>query len=242
MTCIIVDDEPLAREEMQALITEVSQIEILGKFSNALTALEFLKGNEADLIFLDIEMPVVTGIEFAGQLPKQSLIIFTTAYSRYALKSYELDAIDYLLKPIEKTRLEKAINKATVYKKLLSENTIKSTVEANTEDFLFIKSDRRHYKINFRDIRFIEGLKDYVVIYTSHQKLITAMNLKTIHQRIPSGIFLRVSKSYVINAAYIDSFDNHTVYLGESEIPLGEAYKKTFFERYSGGSFSPEGE
>lgn len=241
MTCIIVDDEPLAREEMQALITEVSQVEILGKFSNALTALDFLKANEADLIFLDIEMPIVTGLEFAEQLPKQCLVIFTTAYSRYALKSYELDAIDYLLKPIEKTRLEKAINKATVYKKLLSEDTIKSTVEANTDAFLFIKSDRRHYKVNFRDIRFIEGLKDYVVIYTSNQKLITAMNLKTIHQKIPSNIFLRVSKSYVINTDYIDSFDNHTVYIGESEIPLGEVYKKKFFERYSGGSLNPEG-
>ncbi|HMI06371.1 MAG TPA: response regulator transcription factor [Flavobacterium sp.] len=240
MTCIIVDDEPLAREEMQSLINEVSQIEILGKFANAPSALDFLKTNETDLIFLDIEMPLVTGLEFAQKLPKESLIIFTTAYSQYALKSYELDAIDYLLKPIEKHRLEKAINKAILYKQLLSNDTVKNIVEANTDDFLFIKADRRYYKIDFADIKFIEGLKDYVVIHTRNKKLITAMNLKTIHQKIPADTFLRVSKSYVVNINGIESFDNHNIYIGESEIPLGEVYKPAFFTTYLGGSLSLE--
>ena len=240
MTCIIVDDEPLARDEMQSLIQEVSQLEIVGKFSNAPAALDFLKSQEVDLIFLDIEMPIVTGLEFAECIPRQTLIIFTTAYSQYALKSYELDAIDYLLKPVEKARVEKAINKAITYKKLLTDTTETSTVESNTDDHLFIKADRKYYKVNFKDIRYIEGLKDYVVIYTQSQKLFTAMNLKTIHQKIPAGIFLRVSKSYVVNRDYIESFDNHTVYIGESEIPLGEVYKKELFEKYMGGSFNPE--
>jgi DNA-binding LytR/AlgR family response regulator len=238
MTCIIVDDEPLAREEMQSLIQEVSQLEVLGKFSNAVTALDFLKTTTADLIFLDIEMPLVTGLEFAAQLPQQSLIIFTTAYSKYALKSYELDAIDYLLKPVEKKRLEKAIDKAIAYNKLLSAE--KSTVEGTGGEFLLIKSDRRFYRINNKDIRFIEGLKDYVIIHTRNQKLITAMNLKSMHQKVPAGNFLRVSKSYVVNAAYIESFDNHTVYIGEVEIPLGDVYRKEFFDNYAGG-LSPEG-
>ena len=198
MNCIILDDEPLARAEMQSLIREVSNLEILGDFSNALTAVDFLKTNQVDLIFLDIQMPLMTGLEFAESLPKQSLIIFTTAYSQYALKSYELDAIDYLLKPIEKQRLEKAIYKA-------------------------------------------ELLKDYVVIHTKTQKLITAMNLKTIHQKIPADIFLRVSKSFVINLNFIDSFDKHNIYIDESEIPLGEVYKSDFFEAYSGGSLNLEG-
>lgn len=235
MTCIIVDDEPLAREEMQSLIQEVSQLEILKTFANVPAAREFLKTTEVDLIFLDIEMPLVTGLEFAEIVPKQSLIIFTTAYSQYALKSYEFDAIDYLLKPIERNRLEKAINKAVLHKQLLSNESTKNTIEANTEDFLFIKADRRHYKISFEDIKYIEGLKDYVVIYTKNQKLITAINLKTIHQKIPSDTFLRVSKSFVININYIDSFGNHTIYIGESEIPLGDVYKSAFFEKYSGG-------
>lgn len=241
MNCIIIDDEPLARAEMQSLIREVSNLEIIGDFSNALTALDFLKTNQVHLIFLDIEMPLVTGLEFAGMLPKNSLIIFTTAYSHYALKSYELDAIDYLLKPIEKVRLEKAIKKAELYYQLLSQETIKNTVESNTSDFLFIKADRRFYKLNFDEIKFIEGLKDYVVIHTKTQKLITAMNLKTIHQKIPEGIFLRVSKSYVVNLNFIDSFDNHNIYIDESEIPLGEVYRSDFFKAYSGGSLNLEG-
>lgn len=240
MTCIIVDDEPLARDEMQSLIQEVSQLEIIGKFSNARAALDFLKTKDVDIIFLDIEMPVVTGLEFAEHIPKQSLIIFTTAYSQYALKSYELDAVDYLLKPIEKSRVEKAINKAILYKNLLSEDVAKNTVESNTEDFLFIKADRRYYKINFRDIRYIEGLKDYVVIYTQQQKLLTAMNLKTIHQKIPQATFLRASKSYLVNKDYVDSFDNHSVYIGESEIPLGEVYKKEFLEKFLGNALNPD--
>ena len=238
MNCIIIDDEPLARAEMRSLIKEVSNIEILGDFSNALTALEFLKTNDVDLIFLDIEMPLVTGLEFAEQLPKQSLIIFTTAYSQYALKSYELDAIDYLLKPIEKHRLEQAIQKAELYNQLLSQSTIKNTIESNTNDFLFIKSDRRFYKLNFDEIKFIEGLKDYVVIHTKTQKLITAMNLKTTHQKLPAQNFLRVSKSYVVNINFIDSFDNHNIFVDESEIPLGEVFRAEFFRVYSGGSLN----
>lgn len=241
MNCIIIDDEPLARAEMQSLIKEVSEIEISGDFSNALTALDFLKKTQVDLIFLDIEMPLVTGLEFAQKLPKQSLIIFTTAYSQYALKSYELDAIDYLLKPIDKHRLEKAIKKAELYDKLLSQSTIKNTIESNTNDFLFIKSDRRFYKLNFDEIKFIEGLKDYVVIHTKNQKLITAMNLKTIHQKIPNEKFLRVSKSYIVNVNFVDSCDNHNIYIDESEIPLGEVYRTNFFTVYSGSSLDLEG-
>jgi DNA-binding LytR/AlgR family response regulator len=185
-------------------------------------------------------MPLVTGLEFAEKRPKQSLIIFTTAYSQYALKSYELDAIDYLLKPIEKHRLEKAIQKAELYNQLLSQSTIKNTIESNTNDFLFIKSDRRFYKLNFEEIKFIEGLKDYVVIHTKTQKLITAMNLKTIHLKIPGDKFLRVSKSYVVNINFIDSFDNHNIYIDESEIPLGEVFRSEFFRVYSGGSLNSE--
>ncbi|KAB1231569.1 DNA-binding response regulator [Chryseobacterium sp. KBW03] len=235
MNCIIVDDEPLARSEMRSLIAEISSIDILGEFSNAPAALEFLKDNEVDLIFLDIEMPMVTGLEFVEMLPKKSLIIFTTAYSQYALKSYELEAVDYLLKPIDPQRLEKAIDKALLYTELLSKDTVKNTVESNTADFLFIKAERRFYKISFSDIKFIEGLKDYVVIHTQQQKLITAMNLKTIHQKISGETFIRVSKSYVVNMNYIDSFDNHNIYIEDSEIPLGEVYRADFFTKFAGG-------
>lgn len=233
MNCIVVDDEPLAREEMISLIGETSELKILGNFSNAPAALNFLETNKVDLIFLDIQMPQVTGLEFAEKVPKETLIIFTTAYSQFALQSYELDAIDYLLKPIEKSRLDKAIQKAVTYQNLLSENTLKNSVESTDKSFLLIKSDRRYYKIKLEDVKFIEGLKNYVVIHTQTQKLITAMNLKTIHQKITADSFLRVSKSYIINMNHIESFDNHTIYINDFEIPLGEIFKNEFFEKYS---------
>ncbi|MES2827072.1 MAG: LytTR family DNA-binding domain-containing protein [Bacteroidota bacterium] len=240
MNCIIVDDEPLAREELHALINEVSNIEISGKFSNAKSALNFLNLNDVDLVFLDIEMPMINGIEFATKLAGSTLVIFTTAYPQYALKSYELDAIDYLLKPVDKSKLQKGIKKAEAYRALLSENPENNIIEGNTEDFLLIKSDRRFYKIKFDDIRFIEGLKDYVVIHLASRKLITAMNLKTFHQRIPQHSFLRISKSYIVNKSFIESFDHHTIYLNENELPLGEIYKKEFFDTYSRGIISPD--
>ncbi len=233
MNCIVVDDEPLAREEMMSLIEEISELKIIGNFSNAPAAMDFIKSNQVDLIFLDIQMPEVTGIEFAQQLGQQTLIVFTTAFSNYAVQSYDLDAIDYLLKPIDKPRLEKAIQKAITYQNLLSENTLKNSVESSDKDFLLIKSDRRYYKIKFEDVKFIEGLKDYAVIHTTTQKLITAMNLKTIHQKIISEFFMRVSKSYIVNFNHIQSFDNHTIYIDESEIPLGEIFKAEFFAKYS---------
>ncbi|WP_245840727.1 LytR/AlgR family response regulator transcription factor [Ohtaekwangia koreensis] len=148
--------------------------------------------------------------------------------------------MDYLLKPIEKVRAEKAINKAITYKKLLTDQAQTNTIESNAEDHLFIKADRKYYKVYFRDIRFIEGLKDYVVIHTQNQKLFTAMNLKTIHQKIPSLLFMRVSKSYLVNRNYIESFDNHTIYVGAVEIPLGETYRKDFFSSYMGSTASTD--
>jgi len=237
MNCIIIDDEPLAREEMELLINEVSELEILGKFPNAALASKFLSTTQPDVIFLDIEMPLINGIEFAQSVPRNTLIIFTTAYSRYAIDSYELDAIDYLLKPIDKKRLEKAINKATFFYNFLSNKKVEeNTVEENDDNFLFIKADRKQYKISFSEILFIEGLKDYVVLYTTTQKLITAMNLKTIHQKIDSEFFIRVSKSYIINSKHINSFDNHTIYMNEFEIPIGETYRSEFMLKYSKGN------
>jgi DNA-binding LytR/AlgR family response regulator len=232
MTCIIIDDEPLAREGLERMVAEIGAIEVLGKFSNAPAALKFLESATPDLIFLDIQMPKVTGIEFAAGLPEKTMVVFTTAYSQYALQSYELEAVDYLLKPIERGRLEKAIAKARRYKTLLSAETEKTVVEETGSDFMLVKADRRFYKINFRDILFIEGLKDYVILHTEKQKLITAMNLKTIQQKLSPDYFLRVSKSYIVNLNAIDSFDSTGLYIGEHEIPLGEVYKTEFLERY----------
>jgi DNA-binding LytR/AlgR family response regulator len=232
MNCIVIEDEPLARAEMETLILEVSDLELSGTFSNVPAAQLYLEDHQVDLIFLDIEMPLVSGIEFAESLPKEILVIFTTSYPQYALKSYELDAIDYLLKPVKKTRLAKAIEKAKLYHRLLANDQQKNVLASSTSEFMMIKADRKFHKVMYADIKFIEGLKDYVVLHTPYQKLITAMNLKTIHLKIPDSIFHRVGKSYVVNLNHIVSFDHHTIYLEEDEIPLGEVYKEAFFERF----------
>ncbi|WP_199121409.1 LytTR family DNA-binding domain-containing protein [Pedobacter sp. ASV28] len=240
MTCIIVDDEPLAREGLQSLIEEISDLEIVGKFSSVFLASDFLARNKVDLIFLDIQMPKVTGLEFAAQIPKQTLIVFTTAYDQYALKSYDLNAFDYLLKPIGIERLAKTIGRAKAYKKLLLAKTSKNISDEN--EYLLIKADRRQYKINFKDIQFIEGLKDYVIVYSGSQKLITAMNLKNIQSKISSSSFCRVSKSYIVNIDHVKSFDTRTIYIEQFEIPIGEIYRMDFLERYSlrfGGNGKP---
>jgi len=241
MNCIIVDDEPLAREEMCALVGDVSDLSVIGIFSNAKTAMDFLSCNQVDVVFLDIEMPMVSGIEFASHMGGNTLVIFTTAYPQYALKSYELEAVDYLLKPVEKERLSRAILKAKSYSELLSSVTEKGHLEGAADDFLLIKSDRRFFRVPFREILFIEGLKDYVVLQlVGGKRLITAMNLKNIHQRMPQGTYLRVSKSYVVNLDFIDSFDHHTLFVQGFEIPLGEVFKKDFFRVYSKGMINPE--
>ena len=238
MNCIIIDDEPLAREGMLLLVNDFPGLRVVGCFNGVKKAREFLAENQVDLIFLDIQMPGVNGLEFAQTIAGDTLIIFTTAYSQYALKSYEVDAIDYLVKPILKERFEKAINKAVNYQQLLLQTNAKSSLESVASDFMLIKAERKFYKIVFKDILYIEGLKDYVVMYVNDNKIITAMNLKTIYHQLPQTIFVRVSKSYVVNMNHILSFDNHTIYLNNAEIPIGDIYRKNFMDLYLGDSLS----
>ncbi|SMG15874.1 LytR/AlgR family response regulator transcription factor [Sphingobacterium psychroaquaticum] len=231
MTCIIIDDEPLAREELEHLIGEASDLKILGCFPNAKQARLFMETNHIDLIFLDIEMPGTNGLQFAEHIGKNTLVIFTTAYPQYALKSYELDAIDYLVKPIEHPRLEKAIAKAKSYHDLLKKSEVNNTIVRYSEGFLLVRSERQYRKVFIKDILFIEGLKDYVVIHEApSEKIITAMNLKSIHQKLPDSLFVRVSKSYIVNVAHVDRFDSQTIFINDTEIPLGEVYRKKFFD------------
>lgn len=238
MNCIIVDDEPLAREGMLLLLQDIPNLNVIGCFNGAKKAREFMLENTVDLIFLDIQMPGINGLEFAQSISENTLIIFTTAFSQYALKSYEVDAIDYLVKPIIKSRLDKSIKKAFAYKELLSNKGEKSTLESLEQDFMLIKSDRKFHKILFRDVLYIEGLKDYVVLYVNDNKIITAMNLKTISQHLPEAQFVRVSKSYMVNIQHIDSFDNHTIHIKTSEIPIGDVFRKKFLEQYLGKNIS----
>lgn len=232
MNCIIVDDEPLAREAIEMLIEKTPDLVVLGSFNSAATASKFMHDTSVDLIFLDIQMPGINGIEFAKTIPEKTFVIFTTAFSEFATVSYEVDAIDYLIKPIKLERFQKAIDKALSYSSLLKKGKSGNNIEQITDNYFFIKADRKIIKVYFKDILFIEGLKDYVVMHTESQKIITAMNIKTIHEQLPKKMFVRVSKSYIINVDRIDSVDNNTVYIGKNEIPIGNIYRDFFFNEF----------
>lgn len=232
MTCIIVDDEPLAREGIQLLISTMQDLTLLDTFGGANAASQFLSERTVDLVFLDIQMPGINGIEFARTISPRTLVIFTTAYSEYALDSYEVEAIDYLLKPLDKERFGKAVAKAQAYHSLLIGDHSGNRIETVANDYFFVKADRKIIKIQFGDILFIEGLKDYVVLHTEEQKVITAMNIKTIHDQLPQNVFVRVSKSYIINVQKLTSIDNNTVFIHNHEIPIGNAYRNYFFDEF----------
>lgn len=189
MNCIIVDDEPLAREAMKLLIEESDNLQLIGSFNSAATASDFMEQQGVDLVFLDIQMPEITGIEFARTISKKTLVIFTTAYTEYALDSYEVDAIDYLIKPVEAERFQKAVDKALSYHSLLLKEEKEAIETIVAAEYFFVKAERRYFKVNFSDILFIEGLKDYVILQLNDQRIITRMSLKAIFDLLPKSIF-----------------------------------------------------
>ena len=203
MNCIIVDDEPLAREAMKLLIEESDNLQLIGSFNSAATASDFMEQQGVDLVFLDIQMPGITGIEFARTISKKTLVIFTTAYTEYALDSYEVDAIDYLIKPVEAERFQKAVDKALSYHSLLLKEEKEAIETIVAAEYFFVKAERRYFKVNFSDILFIEGLKDYVILQLNDQRIITRMSLKAIFDLLPKSIFLRVNKSYIVNTCLL---------------------------------------
>jgi DNA-binding LytR/AlgR family response regulator len=232
MNCIIVDDEPLARQAIQKLVNQTENLESIASFNGADATREFLVKNDIDLVFLDIQMPGVNGIEFARTIPKKTLVVFTTAFHEFASESYEVDAIDYLIKPVKLERFHKAVEKAQTYFKLFHTDYTSSNIANITDDYIFVRADRRMFKVHFSDILYIEGLKDYVIIYLESQKVVTLMNIKTIHDLLPKSIFVRVRKSYIINVKKLDSVDNNTVYIGKNEIPIGNIYRDFFFNEF----------
>lgn len=231
MNCIIVDDEPLAREAIELLVKDIDYLTLAGTFNNASAAARYMEQNAVDLIFLDIQMPGITGIEFAKTISRRTLIVFTTAYSEYALDSYEVDAIDYLIKPVEPERFRKAADKALAYSSLLMQDE-KENIEPAADDYFFVKSDRKYFKVNFEDILFVEGLKDYVILQLEEQRIITRMNLKAMNELLPKNLFLRVNKSYIVNTARIEAFDNNDIFIKTHEIAIGSSYRDGFFEEF----------
>jgi two-component system, LytTR family, response regulator len=228
MKCLVVEDEPLARNLIVEYVKKVSYLQLVDACSNPLAALEVLKNNEIDLMFLDIQMPEITGITLLKTLQKKPLVILTTAYSEYALESYELDVVDYLLKPVTFERFLKAVDKASQRSQPAVSSS--SQVDSTTLDYVFVKDGTKLVKVKWDDILYIEGLKDYVTIHTKTQKVITLQRLKNLETQLPADKFFRIHHSYIVAIKAIDTIHKSDVQIGNVMIPISDSYKKAFRE------------
>ena len=235
MRCLIIDDEPLAVELLEDFVSKVSALKLVASCSNAIEASTILQTNEVDLIFTDIEMPDFSGVEFIKSLDVKPLFIFTTAYSHYAVEGFNLNAVDYLVKPIPFHRFLKAVNRAQELFLLKKEEKEPKVQSTDSPSFIFVKSEYENIKLNFDDIKYFEGLKDYIKIFsTSHKPILTLSNFKNIEEKLPSDVFLRVHRSYIVSLKHIKSVQRNRILIDGVRIPIGQSYKDEFIRRIGG--------
>ncbi len=232
INCIVIDDEPLAIAKMESYIEKLPYLNLLKTFDNAIEPLNFLKTNKVDLIFLDIQMERLTGIQFLEVLHQKPNIIMTTAFDSYAIKGFELEVTDYLLKPISFERFVKAVDK--VYEKINHEQlALVAAGEISqtnpTDDYFFVKTEFRLEKIMFSDILYIEGMGDYLRIVMPNKKIMTLQNFKKMEEVLPEQKFFRVHKSYIIAVEKIENIERNRIKISDKLIPISETFKKPFF-------------
>ena len=235
MDCIIIDDEPIARRGMRRLICGRPELTLTGEFGDTASAGEFLTAHCPELVFLDIQLPGSNGIEFARTIPHDTMVIFTTAYSEYALDSYEVNAIDYLVKPIDPARFNKAMDKAVEYQRLLADAS-QAEEARKVDETVIIKADRRYHRIRVADILMVEGLKDYVVFHLPERRIVARMTIRSVADMLPATGFLRVNKSYIVNLDHVTSFDTADITVGSHEITIGPTYRDTVLGRLLGNA------
>jgi DNA-binding LytR/AlgR family response regulator len=237
--CIIVDDEPPARRILEKYICDLPVLKLEAKCGNAFETLEVLHKKQIDLIFLDINMPKMTGLDFLKTLQNPPLIIVTTAYREYALEGYDLDVLDYLTKPIPFDRFVKAVNKAVdrLRNKYPPQVSVASKSDS-TANCIFVKVDKVNYKVNLDDILYIESVGDYIKIFTSEKNYLTNITMKKIEAGLPSCSFKRVHKSYIISISKINSAEGNMIKINNAVIPIGQTYRKDFFKLIEGFSQS----
>lgn len=224
--CLIVDDEPLARDLIRGHVEKLENFEIVAECSDAMKALNVLREKQVDLIFLDIQMPQITGTEFLKTLKHPPKVIITTAYREYALEGFELDVIDYLLKPITFERFLKAINK--YYQMNQEEVQVFSGSSAEKladESFIYIKENKKVVKVHLSEIRYIEGLSEYVQVFTEKRKIITKTSMAQMEEKLTSDNFLRIHKSFIVSISKIEAFTANTIEIQGKELPIGRSYK-----------------
>jgi DNA-binding LytR/AlgR family response regulator len=214
--CIIVDDEPLALEVMEHFISNTPQLELVAKCGHALDAFKVLHDQQVDLMFLDIKMPGISGLDFVGSLKNPPSVIFTTAFPQHAVKGFELEAVDYLLKPITFERFEKSIQKML---------KVWEPVTATPKDYTYFKVSGRLIKIQHADLMYAQSVKDYILIRTKTGNHLTHMTMKTLVELLPSPAFLRVHRSYLVNRATISQVNKNSVQVGSETVPIGETYR-----------------
>ncbi|MFY0594643.1 LytR/AlgR family response regulator transcription factor [Roseivirga sp.] len=225
INCLIVDDEPLAVQLLTAHVDQVPMLDLVGTCSNALEALESIKSKPVDLIFLDIQMPILSGIDFLKSLDNPPKVIFTTAFREYAMSGYELDVVDYLLKPITFERFFKSINKYIKQTTSPTSSTQNTTSSVSVEEFIFVNVNKKHVKVNFSEILYIESLRDYIKINLIDSAVVTKDKISKFETKLPDE-FLRVHRSYIVNKMHISAFTAQDIELGRQEIPIGNSYKK----------------
>ncbi|MXV17276.1 LytR/AlgR family response regulator transcription factor [Hufsiella ginkgonis] len=223
--CVIIDDEPLAQDVLEAHVSGMPDVTLLGKFNNAPEALAFLAGQEADLVLLDIEMPEMTGIQFLKSLAVPPLTIFTTAYRDYAFEGFELGVIDFLLKPIAFARFSLAIDKVRDFIRLRAQNTQLEPGDPAPE-YIFVKSGVKRLKLYFGEITHIQGLKDYAIIYTPAEKVVIKGSLKQVLERLPPNLFVRVHKSFIVSKQKIARIERNRILVGPHQVPVGRNYRE----------------
>ena len=221
--CIITDDEPVARKGLQGYVEKINFLELIAVCEDAVQLNNIIKQQQADLLFLDIEMPYVTGIEFLKNLSNAPKVIFTTAYEHYAIQGFELDVLDYLLKPISFDRFLKAANKAYDY--------FQPKQNDQQDIYLFVKTDNKLEKIFYDDILFAEAMENYVAIYTAAKKIITHATLKSFIEKLPPAQFIQPHKSYVVNINHISAIESNTLHIQKYEVPISKYQKEEVLEK-----------
>jgi DNA-binding LytR/AlgR family response regulator len=227
ISCLIVDDEPLARSLLKDYVSKISSLRLVDVCSNPLAAMEVLKVNQVDLLFLDIQMPEITGISLLKIMKNKPLVVLTTAYSEYAIESYELDVVDYLLKPITFQRFLQAVDKVSS-RLQQPQNQTEKVIPSTGQPFIFVKDGTKLVKVNWSDILYIEGLKDYVTIHTRQQKIISLQRLKALEEQLPADQFIRIHNSFIVALSAIDSVQKNEIHIGQAVLPISDSYRKTF--------------
>lgn len=236
INCLIVDDEELARNLVENYVNRLPYLKVVGKCADPIEAMQLLQETKVDLMFLDIQMPELTGIEFLRTLQQKPLVIFTTAYKEYALEGYELDVVDYLLKPFRFERFLQAVNKASLLLKPTEVIKVSEQIENSEEsdeqqkDYILVKSDFKVFRLFYKEILYIESMREYVAYYTADNKIISLGSLKKLQQDLPER-FIRIHKSYIANMEFISALEGNTVHIRDQKIPIGASYKEEVMKK-----------